>query len=146
MIAVRRCRRPEAIWVQLSGAITPLDLAKIREVGAVMMQAEGPAQVIVDFSSAESVDLSDEVLRDQGRRPPYSTDRQRVFVAHDKAMRERLSFYGMQQIINGFAAPPIVDTLVEALALTGCRQEDFRPLDTSWLNELEVPGPGKKSS
>jgi hypothetical protein len=132
--------------VQLSGTITPLDLAKMREVGAVMMQAEGPAQVIVDFSSAENVDLSDEVLRDQGRRPPYSTDRQRVFVVHDKAMRERLSFYGMQQIINGFAAPPIVDTLVEALALTGCRQEDFRPLDTSWLNELEDPGTGKKSS
>jgi hypothetical protein len=137
MIKFRMTSRKAAVWVAFTGVVTRLDLLKLREAGAVVLHAEGNADVILDFSGATRLDVSDRALEAQGAEAPHAPDKQRAMVVNDHVRGQAL-FYRDCQARSGFKPPVVLETVDEAMRLFGCRKEEFKPVDTSWLDELEI--------
>jgi hypothetical protein len=137
MINFRMIPRKAVVWVVFTGVVARLDLLKLREAGAVVLHAEGNADVILDFSGATRLDVSDRALEAQGAEAPHAPDKRRAMVVNDHVRAQAL-FYRDCQARNGFKPPVVVETVDEALRLFGCRKEEFKPLDTGWLDELDV--------
>src|SRR5258707_755967 len=106
MISFRMIPRKAAVWVVFTGVVGPLDLLKLREAGLVVLHAEGNADVILDFSGATLLDVSDRALEAQGAEPPHAPDKQRVMVVNDHVRAQALSYRDCQAR-HGFK-PPII--------------------------------------
>jgi hypothetical protein len=116
--------------VRFSGDLTMDDLARLKVAARYLIEHEGPARRILDFTAVGSVQVKTSVIASMGTENPEIGDR--IYVV------PRPEIFGLARVYSayqrhgsGTSEPMLVATLGEAYTAFGLVAPDFQPYVTT---------------
>ena len=126
-------RRRRILLTRFTGCVDPDAVEEFERVLAVVAEAQGPVNAIVDLTGISALALPANFIATCSKRPPMAPDCKRVFVVQDARLGRLVQLYIDAHAIAGFHAMLLAPSVQSAIALLDVGSASFAPVDIEWL-------------